>query len=310
MSYTMVEKKLTAGDLVYMDGATGSELHRRGAPMHPLISSAMATMTNPEVLQRIHEDYIRAGCDIIVTNSFLSSRNVLAAHGLGDEVVPLTRGAVEVALRARDRTTGIKEVAIAGSMSHALPMQAGTTRPDADKRPSDEEMQLNFHETADILSRAGCDFILLERMSDPQLTLWAQQAAQQTRLPVWIGMSAVDSWNGELLGDLDHQQPFEELVDQVAEMSASACGVMHTHLPIVQPAVDVLRQYWSGPLFAYPQAGRMSKSAWEFDETLTPEKFARQCVEWADAGVQVLGGCCGITLSHIQAMIGALNRRG
>jgi len=309
MSYAMLESKIAAGECVYMDGSTGGELQRRGAPMHPVISSAMATMTNPDILQRVHEDYIRAGCDIIVTNTFLCSRTILGAHGFGDEVASLTRGAVEVALRARDRTSGIKEVAIAGSMSHALPMHEGTTRLDVGKRPTPEEMQLNFHETAEILSAAGCDFILLEGMSDPEMTRLAQQAAQQTRLPVWIGVSAVDSWDGELLGDLGNQEPFEELVDDVGQMSASACGVMHTHMHLIEPALDVLRQYWPGPLFAYPQAGRMRKSEWEFDESLSPEKFARQCVGWADAGVQIIGGCCGITLSHIQAMISALNRR-
>ena len=126
MSYAMLESKIAAGECVYMDGSTGGELQRRGAPMHPVISSAMATMTNPDILQRVHEDYIRAGCDIIVTNTFLCSRTILGAHGFGDEVASLTRGAVEVALRARDRTSGIKEVAIAGSMSHALPMHEGT----------------------------------------------------------------------------------------------------------------------------------------------------------------------------------------
>ncbi len=305
----MLERKLAAGECVYLDGGSGSELQRLGAPMHPSIFGAMATMTNPDILQRVHEDYIRAGCDIITTNSFYSSRNLLAAYGLGEEVGALTRGAVEVALRARERTSGVKQVAIAGSMSHALPVYEGTAQHDPGKRPSPEEMQLNFHESADILKRAGCDFILLERMNDPQMTGWAVRAALQTRLPVWIGLSAVESWDGELLGDLDHQAPVEELVDEVVEMGASACGIMHTVPAIVDPALDVLRQYWPGPLFAYPESGRQRGSAWEFDAALSPERFARHCLQWREAGVQILGGCCGITLNHIQAMIGALSRR-
>ena len=70
MSYAMLERKLAAGECVYLDGGSGSELQRLGAPMHPSIFGAMATMTNPDILQRVHEDYIRAGCDIITTNSF------------------------------------------------------------------------------------------------------------------------------------------------------------------------------------------------------------------------------------------------
>lgn len=310
MSYALIERKLAAGQCVYMDGATGTELQRRGAPMHPVIAGAMATMTNPDILQRVHEEYIRAGCDVIVTNTFLSSRNLLAAHGLGDEVEALTRGAVEIAQRARERTRGIKDVAIAGSMSHALPVLEGTSTYDPDKRPTDEELQLSFHESAEILSGAGCDLILLERMHDPQLTQWAQQAALSMRIPVWLGVSAVDSWEGELLGDLEAEAPFEQLVDQVAEMGASACGVMHSLPPVVEPALEVLRQFWSGPLFARPHAGRFHNGTWEFDDALTPQEFARQCVQWADIGVQIIGGCCGVTLTHIQAMIGALNRRG
>lgn len=98
------------------------------------------------------------------------------------------------------------------------------------------------------------------------------------------------------------------MVGEVAEMGVSACGVMHTAVELVAPAMDVLQQYWSGPVFAYAKSGRNRRGQWEFDKHMTPDHFARKCGQWRNDGAVILGGCCGVSVAHIQAMVGTLRR--
>ena len=65
-----LQERIAEGEVIILDGATGTELERRGVPMHGEAWSAMALYTHPEVVRQVHEDYIRAGADIIITNTF------------------------------------------------------------------------------------------------------------------------------------------------------------------------------------------------------------------------------------------------
>ncbi len=82
-----LQDRLEAGDVLILDGAIGTELQRRGAAMDGMSWCAVATKTSPDLLCGLHEDYIRAGADVITTNSFSSARHVLEPAGLGDEVI-------------------------------------------------------------------------------------------------------------------------------------------------------------------------------------------------------------------------------
>ncbi|MGH6959385.1 MAG: homocysteine S-methyltransferase family protein, partial [Dongiaceae bacterium] len=102
VAMTNLLARIERGDVIILDGAMGTELQRRGVPMDRVAWSAAALATHPEVIRDIHEDYIRAGADVIITNSFGSSRHVLEPAGLGDRVAPLNRRSLELAKEARD----------------------------------------------------------------------------------------------------------------------------------------------------------------------------------------------------------------
>src|SRR5262245_30786936 len=114
-------ERMDRGDVVILDGAMGSELQRRGVPMHHVAWSAAALATHPEIVQAAHEDYLRAGAEILTANSFGTSRHVLAPAGLGDRVAELNRRSIELARAARDRVAPRHDVWIAGSMSSFVP---------------------------------------------------------------------------------------------------------------------------------------------------------------------------------------------
>src|SRR5688572_15763427 len=101
--------RLQAGDVLLMDGATGSELHRRGVnvskgatPEKLAVWSATANVDAPNLVRQVHEDYLRLGADLITSNNFWTSRPRLAMVGLEDQWEEYTRAAGELALQARD----------------------------------------------------------------------------------------------------------------------------------------------------------------------------------------------------------------
>ena len=94
--------RIADGELVIIDGGTGTQLQAEGVPMDDVAWSARANLEHPDVVQRVHEEYIRAGAEVIIANTYAASRAALAPAGLGDRVAEANRSAVRAALRARE----------------------------------------------------------------------------------------------------------------------------------------------------------------------------------------------------------------
>ena len=108
--------RIVAGGTVLLDGGTGTELERRGVPMNERAWCGDAILGHADRLREIHEDYIRAGAEVIITNTFATARHCLEPIGLGGDVERANRVAVEVAREARERVAD-HDVAVAGSIS-------------------------------------------------------------------------------------------------------------------------------------------------------------------------------------------------
>src|SRR4051812_18536533 len=106
---------LATDGVVVLDGGMGTELEARGARMDHEAWSGLANVEHPELVREIHEDYIRAGADVVIANTFPTNRAALAAAGCGDRFEEVNRAGVEAALSARERAG--RPVAVAGSMS-------------------------------------------------------------------------------------------------------------------------------------------------------------------------------------------------
>src|SRR4051794_11430693 len=119
--------KLAAGGGVLLGGAAGPELQRRGVPMDGEASCALATLTQPDVLRAVHEDYVRLGCDVVTANTFANARHMMARAGRGADTRLAYRRAVEIAREARERL-GAGPGAGAGSVS-AMRARPQGTRP-------------------------------------------------------------------------------------------------------------------------------------------------------------------------------------
>ena len=307
MDLSELHARLKQGEVVLLDGATGTELERRNVAMNDDAWCALATETGPDVLLQVHEDYIRAGAEVIIANTFASSRTMLEAAGMGDKVEPLNRRAVEIALAARDRAAGARKVAVAGSMSHMMPMIPGAARNRADALPPDDVVLANARELAGILKTAGVDLIMLEMMSRPSQIRLLVQAARETGLPVWIGFSARQEEDGKVVSFCWESFPFEDVVASALEAGGGeVLGIMHTNAHIVGPALDIVKRQWDGPMMAYPDSGYFTMPNWQFVDIIPPDELVTRSRGWIARGATAIGGCCGIGVEHIEALAAAL----
>jgi S-methylmethionine-dependent homocysteine/selenocysteine methylase len=110
-----LNERLAAGEVVILDGGMGSELEARGVPMSGSVWSGIAALEHQDTVRRVHEDFIAAGADVIITNTFSSNRLALEPAGLGDAVAEVNRRAAAAALQAREGAD--HPVVVAGSLS-------------------------------------------------------------------------------------------------------------------------------------------------------------------------------------------------
>ena len=306
MSYDVLKQRLDAGDIIILDGGIGTELERRGAPMDPDAWCGPATLHAERLLTEIHADYIAAGAEVITANTYASSRLMLSLGGYGDQVEEINRRAVEAALRARDAVSRSTSVVVAGSLSHMVPLSEGTVMEDSGKLPNDVEIAAAYHELARILAASGCQLIILEMMYHPKRVRLALDAALSTGLPVWFGLSARKAKNGALTSYLQTEElPFGEIAKLIPDKGIDAAGVMHSGAQLVIEALQSVQQHFNGPLIAYPDSGYFEMPHWRFVDAISPQRFEEFCREWINSGVQILGGCCGLTADHIRAAVRA-----
>ena len=296
-----IDERLRNGEIILLDGATGSELQARGVPMDHAAWCAKALSTHPDTVREIHEDYIRAGADIVTANTFSSARPTLAAAGLGDQTKELNSLAVKLALEARDNVAGDRRVYVAGSMSTFSSYSPGPL-------PADESRK-SYQEQADILAEAGCDLLVLEMLMDIDQATLCTNAALSTGLPVWIGFTIQRTESGDLvMYDPSQEMPFSECLDALISLGGSAVSVMHTEIESTAPGLEIVKERWNGPLGAYANLGRWERPDWVFDNPVSPEAYLEECKTWVEMGVQIIGGCCGTGLEHIATLAEQLPR--
>jgi len=301
-AYSDLYQRLDRGGVVILDGGTGTELERRGVSMDPEAWCGPATLDNLDLLEAIHQDYIKAGAGIITANTYASSRLMLGPAGFADKFEEINRAAIRAACRARD-ASGRSDVLVAGSLSHMIPLTKGTAKSDLARQPAPAEISSALQDLAQLHREEGCDLILLEMLYHPKRMAAAMDAASRTGLPVWAGFSVRRGDDGSVLSFAPEQDiPFEETVKILADFEIDAAGVMHTPSNLISDAIGILRDVFDGPLIAYPDSGYFKMPKWQFDEIIPPVDFCGFVKAWIEDGVQVVGGCCGLSPDHIAAI--------
>ncbi len=293
------QEMLDGGDVLLIDGGMGTELQRRGVPMDTVAWSGAAVLTHPDVVRETHEDYIRAGARVIITNTFGSTRQMLEPAGYGDQVEAVHRDAVKLARQASDNVAE-KAVAVAGSVSTEPPGF------DRDAFLSTEKELEAYREAAGLLADAGVDLIALEMIVETEHASRALHAVLETKLPVWLGVCCKKTEDGRIVS-FDHPDiEFATLLDVLIPMGPTVVNIMHSEIGAIPEAIELVRDRWSGPIGVYPESGYFTKPNWNFVDVIPPTDLVTEALGWVAAGVRLLGGCCGTSPDHIAAFQAAM----
>lgn len=295
MGYDLIRAKLARGETIILDGGTGTDIQRRGAAMSGDTWCADANLTSPDIVRDVHKDYVACGADIITANTFATSPLLFSHIGRAADVNRIDAIAVKL---AQEAVAGTK-VCVAGSMSTMRPMQTGSDRNNLAHEWSEADARALFRMKANGLKAAGVDLIMMEMMRDTDYAVWASEAALETGLPVWIGMSAEKSEAGGLQGWGRADCRFDDIAAKLAALKPDAMSIMHTSPNDTGEAIRVLRKYWSGPIATYPECGYFRSPDWEFVDVIPPAELVSQSRHWHELGATIFGGCCGIGPDHI-----------
>lgn len=300
-----LDRKLARGEIIILDGGTGTELEKRGATMSEKTWCAAATLTDQPIIRAVHRDYILAGADIIAANTFASSVFSLDYHNNLDDLALIDRTAVELARQAVTDANVPRPVAVAGSFSVMRPVIVGSDRSMPPDAWTEAKARPLLARKAKGLKEAGVDLIMMEMMRDGDHSLWATEAAVATGLPVWVGISVEKREDGVLAGFGRNDWALDDIVAPLMATGAKGCSVMHCNVNDVTPALEIIRKHWQGPLGAYPESGFFQMPHWQFVDIIAPSDLVEAARPWRDLGATVLGGCCGMGPEHIQALSAA-----
>jgi homocysteine S-methyltransferase len=305
MSYTPIARKLASGDIIIIDGGTGTDIQSRGVPMANETWCAEANLTHPAVVRCVHEDYIEAGAEIVTANTYATSPLLFNALGRDEDMVRIDREAVKI---AREAAKG--RVAVAGSFSVMRPMEPGADRVKKYREWKEKDARDLMRRKAQSMAEAGVDLIMMEMMRDADYSLWATEAAVATGLPVWVGISTEPDESRKLTGFARPDWALADIVTALAATGADVMTIMHTLPNHVGDALGIVREAWTGPLGAYPESGFFKMPDWQFVDIIEPAALADYARAWRKTGASIFGGCCGTNPQHIKALSTAFRRAG
>lgn len=289
--------RLGRGKLV-LDGATGSNLQRRGMPAG--VCPEEWILENRDVLKELQTEYIKAGSDVLYAPTFSGNRIKLAEYGLADNARDINMRLVDISKEAAREAGAGRDIYIAGdiTMTGKQVYPAGTLK--------FEELVDIYKEQVTYLYDAGVDLIVVETMMSLQECRAAVIAVKETcNLPVMVTLTFNE--DGRTLYGTDPGTAALVL----NALGVAAVGVNCSTGP--GKMADIVRKmarYADIPIAAKPNAGLPQLDAdgnTVYD--LGPDGFAEEMLALVDAGADILGGCCGTTPAHIQALCALLEEK-
>ncbi len=282
-----------------LDGAMGTLLHKHGFAIDQCFDCI--TLDAPDLVADIHRGYIHAGVDIIETNTFGANRYKLAQHGLSNQVTRINQAAVTL---ARQVITELNSKALlAGSVGplgvRIAPLGRVSTADALDAFR--EQITALLSSPADKTLTQGADLIILETISDlKEMEVAARAARQVAPDTALIGMMTFTRDDRTLIGDTATKAAIK-----LAELDMDAIGINCSSGPQqVLRLISVIREYNEHiPLIASPNAGWPHQvEGGRVMYPATPSYFGDYARAFVEAGVNIVGGCCGTTFEHIASM--------
>jgi 5-methyltetrahydrofolate--homocysteine methyltransferase len=278
--------RLIAGGPVLTDGAWGTQLQQRGLPVGDCPDAW--NLTHPDKVEEVGRSYVEAGSRVILTNTLLANRFLLARHGLADKVAEVNRVGVEISRRA----AGTRAAVFASVGPSGLMLMMGQV--------SEDDLKAAFAAQVSAIAAAGADGIVIETMSDVAEAALATAAAHATGLPV-VACMTFDSGakRDRTMMGVTPEQAAEQLTTAGADVIGSNCG--HG----IGDMIEVCRRLHAAtdlPIWIKANAGLPEVVDGLTVYRQTPAEFAGYVPQLIEAGASFLGGCCGTAPEFIKAV--------
>ena len=301
-------------EIIILDGALGTELERQGYDVSGRLWSAKYLLENPQIIQGLHEDYVRAGSDIITTSSYQASIPAFVEEGLSldkaheifKETVLLAQAAVKnvwqgLSLDEQQRSYPL----IAGSVGPYAAYLADGSEYTGAYHLSEAEFQEFHRPRIQALLDAGCDLLALETIPNGAET----EALVHLLSEEFSQVETYLSFTAQTVSAISDGTLIEE-VGRLAQSSPQvlAVGFNCTAPHLIAPLLEKLKQVCDKPLLAYPNSGEVYNVA---TNTWQDKPEQQLCLTdysqlWKKQGVQLFGGCCRTRPEDIRQLAGEL----
>lgn len=273
-----------------LDGAVGTLLEQRGYPGHPVLWTAEAAMTHPDMLRDIHLAYLDAGADIITAHTFRTTAYAYHKAGRSDqEAHQALDTAVSIAKQCIVQSE--RKVILAGSLAPVEDCYRPDLVPDDNALLKSHQLQIQW------LKASGVDLILAETINTLQEAEVILSCCIKANIPAWISLlPGPDS-------SFNEEEILHEAIDKLWNLGASMVLLncrphteMNDWLKVFSDAGKPWGIYANGPGAPDPACG------WDNHDQEGIEGFVRSAMYWISQGAFVLGGCCGSTPEMIRAI--------
>ncbi|MFZ0037447.1 MAG: methionine synthase [Candidatus Acidiferrales bacterium] len=295
--------------ILVLDGAMGTMVQQQnlsdadfGGPFLEGCNEVLVR-TRPDVILGIHRGYLEAGADIIETDSFGSTRIVLAEYGLENETVQLNRKAAELARQAADEySTPDRPRWVAGSVgptTKAISVTGGVTF---------DQLRENFYEQAKALVEGGADILTVETSQDTRNVKAALLGIERVKKEFGFDVPVMVSGTIEPMGTMLGGQTADALWSSISNANLLSIGLNCATGPeFMTDHIRTLSEIASTRISCYPNAGLPREDGSYLE---TPESLTAQLARFVDHNwLNIVGGCCGTTPAHIQALATMVNGR-
>lgn len=287
-------ERLSASPML-ADGGMGTLLHARGVSFDHSFDGQ--NLDHPDLVREIHRHYIAAGAELIETNTFGGNYHRLAKFGLEEHVRDINLRGAKLARDAREIEG--REVFVAGSMGplgQALAPWGRLTPAEAEEA---------YVRQAEALLEGGVDLFILETHANPEEVRAAVTAVRKVSSDLPVVALVTFTGEGKTFIGLTPGEVVQALADLPIDVLGANCSVGP------QQMLDVLLSMAAStrlPLAAMPNAGLPGYRDGRFVYLSTPTYFASYATRFLDAGIRLIGGCCGTTPDHIAAMADVIRK--
>ena len=283
-------KRVQGGECILIDGATGTEVERRGVPQLENAWNGGGALSHPEIVKKIHKDYINLGAEIVISNTFATTKHALEDAGQVDNFIALNEQGIKLALEARDELKKDNTL-VAGGISYWT--WTGN-------KPTLNELNSSVTQQAKIMKDAGADFIMLEMMIDIEQMITTFKAAQSSGLPIWVGLTCEPNQSNEMC--LRDGDKLEDVITVLKSFNPDVINIMHTEVEYIEECLDILKKDWGGYIGVYAHSGTSIDGDWTFNNVISAEEYCAYSSRWKKRGVYFIGGCGGVHTDHIDLM--------